>query len=157
MCAYAPTIRPLTFYEWLLFLHVAGAFALVAALVAYWALVLATGRTEPANERDLMNALGRPAAVLVTAGLALTLVFGVWLAIYVDGYELWDFWILAALALWGVGTETGRRAGNLLTSASAAASGDERTGLRRRGVLLHAASSTAVLLVLILMIFKPGA
>jgi hypothetical protein len=36
-------------------------------------------------------------------GLA-TLVLGIWLAIYVDGYEVWDGWIIAAIVLWLVAT-----------------------------------------------------
>ena len=39
-----------------------------------------------------------------------TLVFGVWLALYVKGYEIWDGWIITAIVLWAIGTELGRRA-----------------------------------------------
>ena len=78
------------------------------------------------------------------------LVFGVWLAIVEDAYQLWDLWIIAAIVLWAVGTEFGRRAGTAVRHRRGP--GDRS----RRVVLLHAASSVAVLLILLLMIWKPG-
>ena len=45
-----------------------------------------------------------------TSAALLLLVFGIWLALYVDGYEIWDGWILGALVLFGSPTER-RRAG----------------------------------------------
>jgi hypothetical protein len=36
-------------------------------------------------------------------------VFGVSLAIEVDRYRVWDGWVIAAIVLWAIGTETGRR------------------------------------------------
>src|SRR5829696_10590963 len=38
-----------------------------------------------------------------------TLILGIWLALYVDGYEIWDGWIIAAIVLWAASAETGRR------------------------------------------------
>ena len=144
-------------YDWLLFIHVAGAFALVAAMVVYWALVVESWRDDPADQGPLAAALMRPAAVLVAAGLLLTLVFGIWLAIYLDGYELWDGWILASLVLWALGTGAGQRSGTLFARAAEHETESGRFALRRQAVVLHAASSAAVLAVLALMIFKPGA
>ena len=141
----------------MLFIHVAGAFALVSAMVAYTAAVVATRGDDPATRSAVADALLRPANVLVIVGITVTLVFGVWLAIYVDGYELWDAWILASLVLWAVGTGTGQRSGTDLNAAAKASSESERRARRRRGVLLHTISSASVLVILILMIFKPGA
>jgi hypothetical protein len=156
-------------YAWLLFLHVAAAFALVAAYVLYWVIGLALRRLDRPNSVLLAYRVARPADILGAIGFIGTLAFGIWLAIYVNGYELWDPWIVAALVLWAIAGETGRRAGNLfnrgrdrareLASASADAPNPElQLMLRARATLIwHALSSAAVLLLLIDMIYKPGA
>ena len=48
----------------------------------------------------MSRALGPPALALWNVGGLGVLVFGVWLALEVDGYELWDGWIIAAMVLW---------------------------------------------------------
>ena len=85
-------------YDTLLFLHVLTAFAIVATVVIFsaFALGLAT------DSRVL--AVGN--ALWAVGGLG-TLVFGIWLALYVKGYEIWDGWILGAIVLWAVATELG--------------------------------------------------
>ena len=156
-------------YDWLLFLHVASAFAMVAAYVVFTVVLVAGWRTDRPTSVLALFHVTRPAGVLIAAGALGTLVFGVWLAIYVDGYELWDAWILGALVLWAIGTETGRRAGTEFARANdvaarlAAEGRDEATDelratLRsRKGLLLYTISTAAVLGVLALMMFKPGA
>jgi hypothetical protein len=130
-------------YEWLLFLHVTGAFAIVAAVVLYGALVVGP----PA-------ALGGPfvrlGSVLFMAGAVLTLVFGIWLAI--DEYEIWDAWIIAALVLWAVAGAVEQRFRRSLDGTAAA----ERT-TRRAATLPYALLAAVVLAFLVLMITKPGA
>ena len=138
------------FYDWLLFFHVAAAFALVAALIAYWAAVLATA----GGDHPAAAAVTRPANVLVVVGSLLTLVFGIWLAIDNDAFEVWDGWIVASIVLWAIGVGTGQRSGVLFARAGEAA---DAPTMRQRAIVLHAVSSAAVLLVLVLMIFKPGA
>src|SRR5687768_7434080 len=78
-----------------------AAAALFGTLVVYSAYALGT----PADGRVL--AVGN---VLWNIGGLGTIVFGVWLAIYVDGYEVWDGWIIGAIVLWAIATELGRRA-----------------------------------------------
>jgi hypothetical protein len=141
-----------SFYDFLLLVHVLGAFALVAAFVGFWTMYLVTGRLE-ADAGELVPTLVRPATVLVIAGSLTTLVFGVWLAIYLDGYELWDGWILASLGLWLVGVGTGERAGRVLGQPGGLVEG----ALRRRGLVLQLVSTLAIGAILLLMIFKPGA
>ena len=136
-------------YEFLLFVHVLSAFALIAALVVFWCVIVATLRTSRPSAIAAYLRVARPATVLVIAGAVGTLVFGIWLAIYLDGYELWDGWIVGALVLWVVASETGRRA-----SASARARGDALA--RRRWILWHTVRTVAVVLLLVLMIEKPG-
>ncbi len=45
------------------------------------------------------------------------LVFGIWLAIDVDGYEVWDGWVIAALVLWFVMGALGSRTGKIYNAA----------------------------------------
>jgi hypothetical protein len=130
-------------YEWLLFLHLLAAFLLVAGLVAYSVLVLSSGGVA------VSRALGRPALALWNAGGLGTLVFGVWLALDVDEYELWDGWIIAALVLWLIGSGA---AGRLATAVR------ERPAGRIEGArMLVGVMALATLLLLLDMIFKPGA
>ena len=49
--------------------------------------------------------------LLVMIGMAGTLVFGIWLAISLDAYKLWDGWVIAALILWAIGGFLGQKAG----------------------------------------------
>ena len=55
--------------------------------------------------------------VLVAVGSIGVLVFGIWLAIDVDGYEVWDGWVIAALVLWLVMGALGSRTGKLYNAA----------------------------------------
>jgi hypothetical protein len=141
-------------YDWLLFFHVLSAFLLVGALAFFWALVLGTrpGRTQLLGSSSL--ALARPATIAVTAGIAGTLIFGLWLAIYLDEYHPWDGWIIGSLVLWAIGTGAGQRSGRALTPVADAFPSPEA---RRRGILLHSVASVAAVLVLVMMIWKPGA
>jgi uncharacterized membrane protein len=136
-------------YDWLLFLHVLSAFLVVGALTALWALVLGTRVEASILSADSTMRFGRVAGPLVGAGMGGTIVFGIWLAIEVDGYELWDGWILASLVLWVVATWAGGRSGKAFT--------DDPVGGRRLGIRLQALNTIGVLAILLLMIWKPGA
>jgi hypothetical protein len=129
--------------DWVLALHVLSAFALVAALVVFWVVVVGQ-RAAPGSEA--LTSLGRVGTVAVGVGSLGTLVFGIWLALSVGGYDLWDGWIVAALVLWLIGVGAGQR-------GERAFAADEN----QRGVLLQAISSIAILLILVDMIWKPGA
>lgn len=135
-------------YDWLLALHVLSAFVLAAALVVLWVTVLATRPGAELVEPAQAGRLGRVAGPLAAIGGMGTIVFGVWLAVDLDGYDLLDGWILASLVLWLIGTYTGERSGREF------ARGPEG---RSRGLTLHVIASVAVLVILILMIWKPGA
>jgi hypothetical protein len=130
-------------YEWLLFLHLLAAFLLVSGLVAYSVLVLTGGEA-------VSRALGSPALALWNAGGIGTLVFGVWLALDVDGYDLWDGWIIAALVLWLIGSGAAGRLGAAVREGRSVAAID---GAR----LMVGVMALATLLLLLDMIFKPGA
>ena len=49
--------------------------------------------------------------MIVAVGSLGTIVFGVWLAISLDAYQVWDGWVLAAIVLWAIAVEVGRRGG----------------------------------------------
>ena len=85
----------------LLFLHVLSAAALFVSLVVMTAVFLGAP-----SDRGLIATSNAGSAV----GLLGTVIFGIALALDIDGYELWDGWILIALGLWAVVAETGRRA-----------------------------------------------
>ena len=136
-------------YDWLLFLHVFGAFLVGGALTALWALVLGTRGDAPLLGADPTMRFGRVAGTLVGIGMGVALGFGIWLAIEVDGYELWDGWILASLVLWALATWAG--------VASGKAFAGDAVGGRRLGIGLQALNSVGVLVILVLMIWKPGA
>jgi hypothetical protein len=77
-------------------------------------------------------------------------VFGVWLALDVDGYELWDGWIIAALVLWIVGSAAAGRLGAAVRERGSVRGMDGARAMA--GVM-----ALATLLLLIDMIWKPGA
>lgn len=127
-------------YDWLLFLHVVAGFMVVAGLAAYGVLVFSGGAA-------IQRALATPAAALWGAGAIGVLVFGVWLAIDVDGYELWDGWVIAALVLWMIaGAVSGRLSRGLRE-------GDDSADPR----MLVLVMGLVTTLLLLDMIFKPGA
>jgi uncharacterized membrane protein len=131
-------------YDWLLFLHVLGAFALVGALTLISIVIVATWRAERPSDIAEFAGVTRVGRWLVGAGTSMTIVFGVWLAIEVDQYRVWDGWVIAAIVLWAIAAETGRRAVDAVRGG-------------RRAVGMQLASSAAVLVILVDMIWKPGA
>ncbi len=157
------------FDEWLLALHVLAAFALTAAMVLFWVMIV-TMRRSPTPEAVATTARMSPIGTSVVAvGTLGTVILGVWLAIALDEVKVWDAWVIAAIVLWAIGTETGRRGGKEyqaaaaraeeLTAAGTTGPDPELTRLVQtsRGLMLHTVSSLAVVLILIDMIWKPGA
>ena len=135
-------------YDWLLFLHVLMAFFIVGTVVIFSAVALGA----PAEPRLLSIAN----ALWAIGGLG-TLVLGIWLALYVDGYEIWDGWILGAIVLWAIATELGRRAQVGYGAATAEPGEGGAVAGTRQAALLHWLRSVAVLALLVVMIYKPGA
>jgi uncharacterized membrane protein len=135
-------------YDWLLFLHVLSAFVLVASGVMYTTIAITTpagDRAAPALQfSTLANRLGN-------AGGTGTLVFGVWLALHVDAYDLLDGWIVTALVLWVILAALDAVLGGGLRKFRGGES-DERPA-----PALHAAYAVVLLALLAVMIFKPGA
>jgi uncharacterized membrane protein len=136
-------------YDWLLFLHVLSAFLLVGGLTALWALILGTRAPAPGVDAGAAMSFGRLGGILVGVGMVGTIVFGIWLAIEVDGYEVWDAWIVASLVLWAFGGWAGGKGGKEFAADPVAG--------RRAGIRFQGLSTLAVLAILVLMIWKPGA
>jgi hypothetical protein len=135
--------------DWILALHLLSAFALVGATILFWFVYLATRSGGVSG--DTIGGLVRVGTVTIGVGSVGTIVFGVWLAIAYDAYQVWDGWVIAAIVLWAIGTEAGRRAG-------VAVAGEAPTAeAQQRAILLHSISSLAILLILVDMIWKPGA
>src|SRR5262245_16095188 len=153
----------------MLALHVLSAFAWVAGVVVFWILILAVRRADTAEETIRLEPVGRIGNAVVGAGMGGTLLFGLWLAFSVGGYEIWDGWIVAALVLWAISMPLGQRTGAAYMQGAVKARELERGGetgpsaellqLNRTpsGVVMHALWSLVVLLILADMIWKPGA
>ncbi len=139
--------HPARLYDFLLFAHVLAAFCLLAMVAIYTAFVMG----DPAPRRGVLLA-----QALDGVGGIGTLVFGVWLALYIDGYELWDGWIIAALVLWAAAAETGRRTHAALEPAFAGQSEGRASAVARAAVRWHVIRTALIVLLLAVMIFKPG-
>jgi hypothetical protein len=128
-------------YDFLLFAHVLSAFFLGAMTVMYSSFALGG----PAPERAVTTA-----QVLDGIGGIGTIVFGVWLALYIDGYEIWDGWIIAAVILWAAAAETGRRAHAALTAGGVGV-------IDSAMVRWHWIRAALIVLLIADMVYKPGA
>ena len=124
-------------YHTLLFFHLIAAFLLAVTVVSYTAVALGAttgGRTLFVADRCWdVGGLG-------------TLVLGIWLALDLDQYEIWDGWILGAIALWFVATGLGQSTQRRLAA-------DPGADI----AVMHWLRTLAVLGLLVLMIWKPGA
>jgi uncharacterized membrane protein len=154
--------------DWIIALHLLSAVALVASLTVFSVMIVALWRTEDPAAVTTFMPLGLVGNVLVTIGLLGTIVFGVWLAISLDAYQLWDGWVIAAIILWAVvgalGKQTGdgyRRTAEM--AAQLVSSGSPRSPElaaamgASRAFWFHVATVVVVLVILIDMIWKPGA
>jgi len=155
--------------DWILALHVLSAFALVAGLVLFWALIFAVRRTDTPDGTTRMAPVAKVGNAAAGLGAGGTIFFGIWLAFSVGGYDIWDGWIIAALVLWVLATAAGAKTGAEYTAGMRKAEELEAAGhtgpsaellainRTQRGVILHALASLLTLLVLVDMIWKPGA
>jgi uncharacterized membrane protein len=158
-----------SFDDWIRALHVLSAFAYVAGLGLFWILIVAVRRTDLPERTIRLQPLVKVGNVSVGVGAVGTIVLGIWLAFSVGGYDIWDGWIIAAIVLWAISAETGRRTGAAyvhgLNKAEALQSAGEigpsaaLLALNRTqyGVVMQAVTTVAALLILIDMIWKPGA
>jgi uncharacterized membrane protein len=132
-------------YDVLLGLH------LLSAAITFITLVIFSAWAFGAPVRKAEFALADAAWNVSGFGL---LVFGVWLALYVDGYELWDGWILAALALLIAASAFGAQA---RTQSLAIVDGGTAAASARQVTIWHWLRTLSVIAILVLMVWKPGA
>ncbi len=101
----------MSFDDWLLSLHLLSAFAFVGGLVLFWILVVAVRRTDTPDATVRMGPVVKVGNIAVGVGAGGTIVLGIWLAIALERYHVWDGWVIAALVLWVIATATGQRTG----------------------------------------------
>jgi uncharacterized membrane protein len=151
--------------EWLLFLHLVGAFVYVSGATAAAVLRLAAMRRERPSDVALLMRAVRPAVPVIGAGLVLVLAFGFWLADRL-GVDFGSTWLTATFALLGwsviVGAIAGRQDRHTRELAEQlAASGDspsEELARRLRDPLnltLNASLLVATIAIVALMVWKP--
>jgi uncharacterized membrane protein len=156
-------------YEWLLFLHVLAAFTLIAAIVLYTYLIVASLSVDRPGDVVRTFRMATLGDVLSGVGSLGTLAFGIWLALEVDGYKLWDGWIIAAFVLWATSggfVDRGARHYRRVRARAKALLGEGRDEpsselsallTSPRVLVLHSLGVVLTLLLLLDMIWKPGA
>jgi uncharacterized membrane protein len=154
-------------FDWLLMLHITGAFLLVGGSVAAGTLNVMALRAEKPSDTAFLLRLIRTTVPIIGLGSVAALVFGLWLVFQQDGIDFFSFWILAALVLWaimgalggagGKHQEKTRRLAERLAAEGDASNDELRTLLHdRRGNAMSWLAGLATLLLLIDMIWKPG-
>jgi hypothetical protein len=158
-----------SFDDWMLALHVLSAFAVVAGLIVFWVVIVAARRTDTPEGTLRMGPLTRVADAAIGIGMGGTILLGIWLAFSVGGYDIWNGWIVAAIVLWLIAAELGRRTSKAygpavrkaqeLNAAGQTGSDAELLALNRtsNGLMLQALSTLVILLIVVDMIWKPGA
>jgi uncharacterized membrane protein len=155
--------------EWVLALHLLGAFAEMGAITFFAGLIIVGFRTDRPSAVLATTRLVQVPTVTVIAGMVAALVFGLWLAISLDAYHPWDGWVIAAIVLLAVSGGTGARGGDAYARAEKRARelldagndepSPELAALMRdpTSLTLNTISTVAALLILLDMIWKPGA
>jgi uncharacterized membrane protein len=154
-------------YDWLLFLHVAGAFLVIGGATMAAIFNVAALRRDVPSQIAVLFRLAQIAVVSVLVGMTVALIFGLWLVADVDFVHWSDAWVIIALVLWVVANALGGSGGKRdketrELAERLAAQGDQpspelRARLRDPLTLgLSYGSGLAVLAILALMIWKPG-
>ncbi|MBA2295273.1 MAG: DUF2269 family protein [Actinobacteria bacterium] len=154
--------------DWILALHLLAAFALVGAQVAFTSMMVALWRTDDPQRVVAFKRPSQVAQVMIMAGVAGTLIFGIWLAISLEAYQLWDGWVIAAFVLWAIASGLGQQMGEAYGSSATEAERLVAAGTRSspelaatygpsRAFQFHVASVVVTFLLLLDMIWKPGA
>jgi uncharacterized membrane protein len=154
-------------YQWLLELHVTGAFLLLGGGTVAATLNLAALRRERPSEVVLLFRLIRVAVVAIGIGTLLAFVFGLWL-VHEAGYRYSDGWVIAAIlllilgnALGGIGgrrdARTARFAQELIDAGDQPSPELQRRVRDPVSLALSYGSGLILVAILAIMIWKPGA
>jgi uncharacterized membrane protein len=154
-------------FQWLLALHVTGAFFFLGSTVIAGTFGVLAQRRERPSEIALFLGLARASVVFVISGAVLTLVPGLWL-VHQQGRSYGQAWIVASIALLVASSQTGKMGGDreaktLELARKLAAGGDTPSAelhaqLRDPVSLALSWGATAgMVVILALMVWKPGA
>ena len=154
-------------YQWLLALHVTGAFLLLGGGAMAASLNIAALRRDRPSDIVLLFGLVRVAVASIIVGSLLALVFGLWL-VHEAGYGYGDGWVVAALVLFVLGNALGGIGGRRdertaayarrLAEAGDAPSAELRARVRDPiSLALSYGSGLILVAILALMVWKPGA
>ena len=159
----------MSFEDWVFALHLLMAATLVGSLVMSWIVVVALLSAHTPGATLSLHRVGMVGTATTVVGLVGVIGFGIWLTILRDAFQVWDGWVIAAIALWLLATIALLRSfveyrKPVAKAKALAASGQtgpdpELTALNRTatGLLLRALASAAIVLIVIDMIWKPGA
>ena len=152
----------MSYYEWLLFLHLVAAFLTVAGVVFFVALLLAIRRAPGTAEAMPLLRLSGLGYWIWNVGGVSVLVLGILLAVDVEGYAVGDGWILLAIGLWLVAAVAGMLIGPAYRRAVSAPDTESEARLAAAvrtplALTLHAVMAASVLALLVVMVYKPGA
>jgi predicted integral membrane protein DUF2269 len=159
----------LPFEAWIFALHLLTAATLVGSLVMSWIVVFSLRSAATAGATLELNRVATVGSAATLAGIVGTIVFGIWLAILHDEFQLWDGWVIAAIVLWVIATVALQRsvaeykkpvrAARVLAAHGETEADAELLALNRTatGLMLRVLASLAIVLIVIDMIYKPGA
>ena len=157
----------MTTFQWLLALHVTGAFLLLGAVVVLSVLAVLAHIKQRPSEIALFLGLSIAAVPFLIAGEVLAFVFGLWL-VHDRGLSYGTFWISASIVLLVAGGIAGKKGGDRadrtrelaleLAAKDDAPSPELRARLRDPVTLaLSWGAGLAAVVILAFMIWKPGA
>ena len=155
----------MSFYDWMLALHLLAAFAVGAALVLFSVLVVSGRRMTTLDQTRLLFRLAPFGTPLIAGGTVLVFILGVILAIDHEEYQLWDAWVIIGIVLWALLGWVGQRSGAYYTEVQKVAetggpdaAAEVFARLRApTGARLHAATVALFVLLVLDMIYKPFA
>jgi uncharacterized membrane protein len=155
-----------TKYDWLLLVHILGAFLFVSGSVVAGILAFAAMQREKPSEVALLLRLVRPVVAVLGIGSLVALGMGIWLADYV-GYGIGKGWVVAAIVLWAASAALAGPAGTMLShtrelAEQLAQDGDRpsdelRLAVRNpRALAMNVTAFVLLIAILVLMVWKPG-
>jgi uncharacterized membrane protein len=154
-----------TKYDWLLLVHILGAFLFLSGSIVAGVLAFAAMQRERPSEVALLLRLVRPIVVLVGVGSIVALALGIWLAEYV-GYGIGQGWVIAAIVLSAVSGALAGPAGKEMRhtrefAERLAEDGDRpsdelRLAVRNpRPLVMNVTAFVLLVAILVLMVWKP--